>query len=138
MNVTDRVFRRKVQAQYPEIASRIIEKPLLTDISKIENLYHIFSKIVGLPNKSKSLGVEDVRTLFIAVILKMYDPDYFNGYKRKVMDGLRTEVAKLFDVGVNYVSDMFSLAVGRIKIYKDMEKSVDMIFEMMKEEIKRG
>lgn len=131
MAITDRMFRRKVQDKYPDIASRIIEKPILNDVKYVCELYDIFFLIV-LPHKVKSSEINDFRTLFIAVMLKMYDPDYFNGYRKKVKDGLRPAVAKLFDIDLNYVSVLFTNVIDRVRIYKEVAESVDRIYEKIK------
>jgi len=130
MSITDKMFRRKVQDKYPDIALKIIEKPVLSDVGYVCELYDIFSLIVK--RQTESFEVNDFRTLFIAVMLKMYDPDYFNGYRKKVKDGLRPAVAELFDVDLNYVSVLFTNAVDRVRIYKEIAESVDKIYEKMK------
>lgn len=131
MSTSDRIFRRKVQQQYPEIASRVVEQPVLTDVNEITDLYHIFTSLVKLPDNSKSSEIADFRTLFIAVALRLYDPDYVNGYKKKVRNGLRSMIAYLFEIDFNYVSCLFALAVARVQIYKNMADNVEKIYSVI-------
>lgn len=135
MSTSDRIFRRKVQQQYPEIASRVVEQPAFTDVEEIADLYHIFTSLVKLPEDSKGSDVTDFRTLFIAVALRLYDPDYVNGYKKKVRNGLRSMIAYLFKVDFNYVSVLFALAVARVQIYKSVSDNVDKIYSVILQSI---
>jgi hypothetical protein len=135
MSTSDRIFRRKVQQQYPEIASRVVEQPVLTDVNEITDLYHIFTSLVKLPDNSKSSEIADFRTLFIAVTLRLYDPDYVNGYKKKVRNGLRSMIAYLFEIDFNYVSCLFALAVARVQIYKSMADNVEKIYSVILQSI---
>lgn len=135
MSTSDRIFRRKVQQQYPEIASRVVEQPVLSDVNEITDLYHIFTSLVKLPDNSKSSEMADFRTLFIAVTLRLYDPDYVNGYKKKVRNGLRSAVAYLFQIDFNYVSSLFALAVARVQIYKSMSDNVEKIYSVILQSI---
>jgi hypothetical protein len=135
MSTSDRIFRRKVQQQYPEIASRVVEQPVLSDVNEITDLYHIFTSLVKLPDNSKSSEIADFRTLFIAVALRLYDPDYVNGYKKKVRNGLRSMIAYLFQIDFNYVSCLFALAVARVQIYKSMADNVEEIYSVILQSI---
>jgi hypothetical protein len=135
MSTSDRIFRRKVQQQYPEIANRVVEQPVLSDVNEITDLYHIFTSLVKLPDNSKSSEIADFRTLFIAVTLRLYDPDYVNGYKKKVRNGLRSMIAYLFQIDFNYVSSLFALAVARVQIYKSMADNVEKIYSVILQSI---
>ncbi len=135
MSTSDRIFRRKVQQQYPEIASRVVEQPVLSDVNEITDLYKIFTSLVKLPDNSKSSEMADFRTLFIAVTLRLYDPDYVNGYKKKVRNGLRSMIAYLFQIDFNYVSSLFALAVARVQIYKSMSDNVEKIYSVILQSI---
>lgn len=135
MQTSDRIFRRKVQQQFPEIAERVVELPVLSDVNEIADLYQVFTSLVRLPDHSKSSEIADFRTLFIAVALRLYDPDYVNGYKKKVRNGLRSMIATLFKIDYNYVSTLFALAVARVQIYKSMADNVDRIYSVILQSI---
>lgn len=135
MPTSDRIFRRKVQQQYPEIASRLVEQPVLSDVNEITDLYQIFTSLVRFPDNPKSSEIADFRTLFIAVTLRLYDPDYVNGYKKKVRNGLRSMIANLFRVDFNYVSNLFALAVARVQIYKSMADNVDRLYSIILQDV---
>lgn len=135
MQTSDRIFRRKVQQQFPEIAERVVELPVLSDVNEIADLYQVFISLVRLPDQSKSSEIADFRTLFIAVTLRLYDPDYVNGYKKKVRNGLRSMIATLFKIDYNYVSTLFALAVARVQIYKSMADNVDRIYSVILQSI---
>jgi hypothetical protein len=135
MPTTDRVFRRKVQAKYPEIAKQIVRKPLLSDVNDIDNLFSIYTSLVRLSEKPKSSEIVDFRTLFLVIVLKFYDPDYVDGFKKKAMDGIRGKIASLFDVDLNYVSVLFSTAISRVQTYKEITDSADRIYNIIKNKL---
>lgn len=123
MELSDKVFRRKVEKLFPEVAEQVTIRPLLTDFNNISCLYNCFVRLVK-PLKDSD---NEFRVLFFGVILKLYDPDYVAGFKKKTIDGLRPVMAKLFDISEESVSWWFSQAVGRMSVYKNISDNIDMI-----------
>jgi len=128
MSLSDKLFRKKVEKLYPKVAQNVVQTPTLSDTSFIPELYRRFSIVV---NKSASKGSEstELRALFVAVALKLYDPDYVDGYKTKVMNGLNDEISQLFGIEKSTCSWLINQATGRIRIYKEMAEAVQEICE---------
>jgi hypothetical protein len=129
MDVSDKVFRRKVEKLYPEIAESVTNSPIFTDVDSISGLYNCFVRLVK-PLKDSD---NEFRVLFFGVILKLYDPDYVAGFRKKVKDGLRPVMAKLFCIEEETVSWWFSQVKGRMLIYKDIADNIDVICHKLTE-----
>jgi len=123
MDLSDKVFRRKVEKLFPEVAEKVTISPLFKDTENIFSIYNSFKRLVIPLNDSDN----EFRVLFFGVILKLYDPDYVAGFKKKTIDGLRPVMAKLFDISEESVSWWFSQAVGRMSVYKNIADNIELI-----------
>lgn len=132
MPVSDKIFRKKVEKLYPDIANQMVRIPILTDTSFIPELYRRFSDIVNSYEATKGSEFNELRALFIGVALKMYDPDYLDGYKYKVVNGLNDEISQLFNIEKSTCSWWISQVSGRIRIYKEMAEAVQEIIAELK------
>ena len=135
MRLSDKLFRKKVQKLYPEVAEEVEQSPALTDASLIPELYRRFAKVVKQP-LTKGSELYEFRALFIGVALKMYDPDYLEGYKKKVMDGLRDELSSLFGIDGSTCPWWMSQVAGRIRIYKEMAETVQEVYDLIERSFK--
>lgn len=135
MNLSDRLFRKKVERLYPHIAEEIARKPLLTDAGQIPLLYARFKNMVAFPVEKGSEFYE-FQALFIGVILTLYDPDYLADHKKKVVPGMRDELARLFEVDGSTISWWISQIKGRMRIYKDFDDNVQRICDRLKSSLK--
>lgn len=130
MRLSDRLFRKKVEKLYPKIAEEVVQAPTLSDISIVPELYRRFIEIERQPS-TKGPELYEFRAIFIGVALKMFDPDYIGGYKKKVMDGLSEELSKLFGIEKSTCSWWMSQVAGRIRIYKEMAEKVQEVFDLL-------
>ena len=135
MSLSDKLFRKKVEKLYPTVAQDVVQFPTLTDTSFIPELHRRFSKVV---NKSAMKGSElhELRALFVAVALKLYDPDYVDGYKTRVANGLNDEISQLFEIEKSTCSWLINQAAGRIRIYKEMAEAVQEICDEIESSLK--
>lgn len=132
MQLSDKIFRKKVEMLYPEIASEVVRIPILSDTSFIPELHRRFSDVVNSSVTTKGSELNELRALFIGVALKLYDPDYVDGFKSKVMNGLNDEFSQLFGIEKSTCSWWISQVVGRIRIYKEMGEAVQEIYAELK------
>lgn len=126
MSLSDKLFRKKVEKLYPTVAQNIVPLPTLSDTSFIPELFRRFSKVVN-NSAMKGSELQELRALFVAVALKLYDPDYVDGYKTRVINGLNDEISQLFGIEKSTCSWLINQAAGRIRIYKEMAEAVQEI-----------
>lgn len=122
MCVSDKVFRKKVERLYPEIAGKVTETPQFSDTGKVPYLFGLFSELFGI---SKSELDSEAKILFAGIILKLYDPDFISGFRKKVRDGLRPAVASIFGIEENAATWWFGNASARLRIYRDFAEAVE-------------
>lgn len=120
MCVSDKVFRKKVERLYPEIAGKVTETPQFSDTGKVPYLFGVFSELFGISELDS-----EAKILFAGIILKLYDPDFISGFRKKVRDGLRPAVASIFGIEENAATWWFSNASARLRIYRDFAEAVE-------------
>ncbi|MGE4289957.1 MAG: hypothetical protein AB7E36_14835 [Salinivirgaceae bacterium] len=117
------ILGRKLVDAYPAIAEKLITNPILTDFSHIPDIVKI---IYQQPQVSNTTNTKKVEYL-VAVIIKLYDPDLFTGYKRKMKTGLRRELNKYIPGTPTYISNIYKKVDSLFNIYKSFNVEVNNI-----------
>ncbi len=123
MVLSDKLFRKKVEKLYPEISEKVNVTPRLSNLELIEILFAFYVDHLEVPERGSEQS--EFRLLFIGIVLKLYDPDYLSGFKKKVRDGLSGSLGSVLDINDSGMSWWFSQVSGRLRIYKDFSDAVD-------------
>jgi hypothetical protein len=74
------------------------------------------------------------RDLFVAVFVRFFDPEYLDGYKRKLRHGLRAKMASLIGCEERIISYNLKNVKNYMSIYKDFRDEVEYIYQAVKRE----
>jgi hypothetical protein len=123
------VLGRKVLKTYPFLAKELITIPDIDDLSMIDQLHIEYCDIQATPlSKSKSTYQ---RLVFIATILKLYDPDSFE-FKKNMKNGLRKQLSITLQCKPTIISDSFKTVRNYLSIYPDFTNEVAYIYSKLK------
>lgn len=131
-----KVIYLKLKERYPEIAKELtaIQRPM--DGYEMLRVFTLFCKIKGIQHLKIDHDKEYTRDLFIAIFVKIYDPDYLE-CKKQLRAGLREKVAILLSrEGV--LSGISQLAVkvrDYMQVDKGFRKEVEYIYQTIKFEL---
>ncbi len=115
------ILGRKVKMLYPEIAEKLISKPVLSDIEKIPDIFCTCHFNQNTDHKTK--------LFFIAVILKLYDPDVLAGYKRNLSKGIRGRIAVLFGSSETAISNNIKTVRDYYSVLRWFYSDVNYIYQ---------
>jgi len=113
----------KLRALYPELARDLTNVQILSDCSLLPEIYNRYFR--NYPeNKSERIKGS---YLFVAVILKLYDPDMLQGWKRNMIHGLRNPIAELLEVSPNAISNQIITVQNYMLIYQKFKDRVEVL-----------
>lgn len=121
---------RKVYKIYPFIAKELITIPEISDLESISPLFGEYKRI-QLPPVGKN-QVTDFRLIFVAVILRLYDPDVFE-FDKNMKAGLRTKLSEVLQCEGSLISHNFRIVKDYINIYPKFRNDVAYVYaELLK------
>ena len=140
------IIGRQLIKKHPELANELLNEAetshiqaATTDYSMLPEILKSFSKHMGIEPEEitgdihRSRAKTQVRRMFIALCLKVYDPDFLSPNKSsKMRTGIRDSIAGVLDMNPNKVSNLagyasFSYNVKRGE-YKAFSEKVDEIY----------
>lgn len=131
-----KVIYLKLIERYPDIAKELTANVRTLDGYEMLKVFTLFCKIKGIQHLKIDHDKEYTRDLFIAVFVKIYDPDYLE-CKKQLRAGLREKVAILLSrEGV--LSGISQLAVkvrDYMQVDKGFRKEVEYIYQTIKFEL---
>lgn len=131
-----KVIYLKLKERYPEIAKELTAKERPLDGYEMLKVFTFFCKTKGITHLKIDHDKEYTRDLFIAVFVKLYDPDYLE-CKKQLRAGLREKVAILLSrEGV--LSGISQLAVkvrDYMQVDKGFRREVEYIYQTIKFEL---
>jgi len=117
----------KLKERYPEIAKELVpDQPPMHALEMLE-AFTIFCKVKGIRSLSIPEGRTEMRDLFLAVLIKLYDPEYLL-HKKKLRKGLRPKMASLLRSQESIISYNLTNVKNYLMIYKDFREEVDNIY----------
>ncbi len=126
----------KLKDKYPQIAEEVIPVNPIMDNLKMLSVFTTFCCVKGITflqvGKDKNNYVRD---LFVAVFVRVFDPDYLKGYKTKLRKGLRSKMASLVGCRERVISYNLRNVKDYMRIYKDFREEVEYIYQAVKLEI---
>ncbi|WP_088656024.1 hypothetical protein [Geofilum rhodophaeum] len=131
-----KVIYLKLKERYPEIAKELTAKERPLDGYEMLKVFTLFCKTKGITHLKIDHDKEYTRDLFIAVFVKLYDPDYLE-CKKQLRAGLREKVAILLSrEGV--LSGISQLAVkvrDYMQVDKGFRREAEYIYQTIKFEL---
>lgn len=125
----------KLKQRYPEVAKELEPDQLpVMDVFEMLKAFTVFCTAKGIFYLSIPEGRTEVRDLFIAVFVKLYDPEYFL-CKKKLRKGLRPKIAYFLNCSESIISYNLSNVKNYLSIYKDFSNEVDFIYNKIKSEL---
>ena len=117
----------------PDLALKLLEdleriKPLRTDISEIPDLFTKFCKLKGIASIDSATRTKKeyvyLRLVFLAIIIKLYNPDVISLSKTKMRRQLAIHLSKVLKVHRTWISQSVGTVVVRLSVYEDFENDV--------------
>ena len=127
---------RKLVARYPFIAKELMDHSAFEDLEVIPDIFKRFHVLVP-PARNKKESTEH-RLLFIATIVMMYDPDYFDGFKRNILCNLRKVFAKVFDCDPTQISHNLKSVKNYHDVYPEFRYKVSYFYDTFVKEFKHA
>lgn len=121
----------KLKQRYPEIAKELVPDQPPMDEYDMLKAFTIFCKIKGIYCLTIPENRTEVRDLFVATFVKLYDPEYFM-HKKKLRKGLRPKMAKLLNCQESIISYNLSNVKNYLTIYRSFNDEVEYIYETIK------
>jgi len=129
---------RKIVAKYPLLAKEIMDEfltnPHFDDLSTITDIHARFSEIV--PPYDTCSACTEYRLLFIAIIVKLYDPDYFYGFRRNIRCNLRKAFAELYQCNPTTISHNLKSVRNYNDVYPEFRYKVSYFYDTFVKEFK--
>jgi hypothetical protein len=135
MGINYRRFYYRILHRHPDIIAEV-STPGISCINRVIDLYILFNVIVSTDDRK--LCKADKRLYFIAVIILIDDPGYFDYNNRfenysHIRNGLRLELCKVLEVHPVKVSYILKNVRNYMTIYKEFRKEVDYFYRKMTE-----
>jgi hypothetical protein len=124
----------RIKHLHPDLINEVYSPGIIESSAHVSDLYIMFCKMLIEYGKVKF----DKRIIFIAVIMKMKDPKYFdfNDSKYsvcKLKGGFTTVFADVFNTTQDNVCHIFKNMKNYMTIYKEFRKEVDYFYRKMTE-----
>jgi len=119
-DINYKILGQKLIEKHPEIAKDLVNRAVLYDLGIIPEI----TDIIFCHDKIQGINDFEKREIILAVILKLYDPDHLEGYK-KMKSGLRGSIAILFKCSPTRITHLSQKVNNLLSIYKDFEVNVD-------------
>jgi len=117
----------------PEIALRLLKsiediKPLKKDITQIPDLFTKFCKLKGIASINSATRTKKeyvyLRLVFLAIIIKLYNPDLISLSQTKMRRRLCIQLSKVLKVHRTWISQSISTVIVRLNVYDDFKSDV--------------
>ncbi len=129
MTIDYSILGRKLEKLYPYLAKELLTIPDLDDLELIDCLYTEYCSIQAKP-QSKGQQTNQ-RLIFIASVIKLYDPDYFK-YKSNIKNGLRKKLSDILVCDPTQISHSIADVKNYLTIYHDFKDEVEYIYGRLK------
>lgn len=129
MTIDYSILGRKLEKLYPYLAKELLTIPDLDDLELIDCLYTEYCSIQAKP---QSKGQQtNLRLIFIASIIKLYDPDALE-FRKNMKNGLRQKLSDTLHCHPTLISDNFTTVRNYLSIYPDFSNEVAYIYHELK------
>lgn len=117
---------RQLQSKYPEVYNDIVGNSQLSKKYDLEQILERFCSIRKCTKDQIKRNEDGVRTLFVAVLVKMVDPIGV-GDNGEIRRGLLAEVSRLIDVSHIMTRQVACNVKGLLRAHKPFIREVDRI-----------
>lgn len=105
---------RRVEERYPFLLPELERVPALADVNQINRLYKEYSKSFVRRHGTNRKNERYFKALFVAIVFKMYCPDYVDGYSKKVKSGIRAKLADIFHYSQSNITNLFKFSLKNL------------------------
>ena len=128
--VNYKLIYQKLVEKYPEIAQELTRSDPTLDGFEMLKVFTLFCRIKGVYQLSLPVDNDrsNLRALFVAVFVKIYDPDFFLWQKRHLRRGLRVKMASLLNCHETQISHILASVRTYMKAYKNFRLEVIYIY----------
>jgi len=129
---------RKLLKKHPELAKELIDssKPAFNNFEMIPDLKEIYDKLTDPPKSTKE--VTNYRLIFIAVIVRFYDPDAVTTNRRYLRAGLRKKLSETLNLSPCRISNLLQMVRDYTQIYSSFTGKVGYFYTKIDEHVFPG
>jgi hypothetical protein len=124
---------RQLQNRYPEVYHDIMSSIVESSDINLDAVFEKFCALKQCERKQVASNKDGLRTLFLACLIKMYDPDAVKQNIR-LRKYLLTDVAMLLNVSHEMIKQVSCNVKGLLRAHKPFIREVDLIIEGIKED----
>jgi len=103
-------------------------KPIKTDIAEIPDLFTKFCKLKCIASIDSATRTKKeyvyLRLVFLAIIIKLYNPDLISLSQTKMRRRLCIQLSKVLKVHRTWISQSISTVIVRLNVYDDFKNDV--------------
>ena len=117
----------------PDFALRMLQsiegiQPLKTDITEIPDLFTKFCKLKGIASIDSATRTKKeyvyLRLVFLAIIIKLYNPDLISLSQTKMKRRLCIQLSKVLKTHRTWISQSVGTVLVRLNVYEDFKNDV--------------
>lgn len=119
---------RILQNRYPSIAGEITQDPVETDLREIKNLLKLYTELKGYSLSDVYKNREQSRMVFVALIIRIYDPLFYVDEEKRLKHGLRPELTRQLRCHETWISHLLQTVRTYMRAYPAFRKEVDYLY----------
>lgn len=129
---------RSLVKKHPDLAKELIEssKPVFDNFDLIPILRDIYDQYTDQPECTKE--TTEYRLIFIAVIIRLYDPDAIGNGKRYMRAGLRIKLSETLELSPCRISNLFQMVRDYFHIYSSFTNRVGYFYTKINDHVFAG
>jgi hypothetical protein len=127
--MSERSVLRLLKKNYPAIYDELSQKPMLSDQQNISILFSRFIEMKGLTLDDTLKNKGNSRMVFIAVVIKAFDPQFIVDEDKPLGKGLRKNLSELFRCQGPLISYISASVRTYLQVYKPFKEEVAYIYE---------
>lgn len=114
--------------RYPSIAAELAPEPEIKDFGQIPGILCRFQNVTGYTKPDIRRNLDESMLLFVSIIIKAYDPGCFVDQKKKMTNGLRAELTKVFGCDKTWISHLLKIVRTQMRIHRAFRDEVNYLY----------
>lgn len=127
--MSERSVLRLLKKNYPAIYDELSQKPVLMDQRDIIVLFNKFLNLKGITLDEVVKNRGNSRMVFIAVIIRAFDPQFLVDEDKPMGKGLRKNLSKLFRCQGPLISYISASVRTYLQVYRPFKEEVAYIYK---------
>lgn len=121
--------------KHPDLARKLIEssRPAFNNFQLIPQIREIYDRYIDPPATTKDRTY--YRLVFIAIIVRLYDPEALASRKKYMRAGLRKHLAETLQLSKGRISNLFQMVRDYTSIYPSFVRKVGYFYNKIEQHV---